>query len=87
MPFREQPYFEYIPLDLASREFRLITLEPGAGDAPIRCALNHHHLFREEDLEYPLLSYEWGSLNELRWIWLSSRRFYVQPNLLLALRA
>lgn len=54
--------FEYQPLDLEERTFRLVRLLRG-DTGPIQCELFHAFNRDEDDLlEYEALSYAWGSL-------------------------
>jgi hypothetical protein len=51
------PQFQYSPLS-SSSDIRLIILEPGIGDEPVRCQLVHISL--DENPSYEALSYTWG---------------------------
>src|ERR1700738_5057144 len=54
----EIPNFHYEPL-CRPNDIRLVILERGSGDEPIRCRLVDVHF--GQDIHYEALSYEWGS--------------------------
>lgn len=53
----------YSPLTPASKEIRLLTIEPGSGDDPLQCSLTVVSLNGEPDPVYETISYCWGNVN------------------------
>ena len=82
-----QPSDVYRPLDVSTREIRLVSLEPGSGHDNISCQIFYTRLGRQQDvLEYEALSYTWGQMHSLRSITLNGSPFVVTKNLEAALR-
>ncbi|CAO2652682.1 Nn.00g020930.m01.CDS01 [Neocucurbitaria sp. VM-36] len=86
MGFKQQPYFQYDPLDQLQDSFRLCKLLPGGYSAPVECELFPGKFSERSDLYYAL-SYTWGKTQGPRWIRLNRKPFHVQPNLFAALKA
>lgn len=77
--------FEYEPIDLEDRSFRLVQLSRGR-NGPIQCNL-FHALFQDTEsiIEYEALSYTWGDLKKSHSIEINGRRMMVTVNLFRAL--
>jgi hypothetical protein len=86
MPFKEQPYPTYQPLDKSQDSIRLCKLLPGEGNDPIQCELFHDHISAQRGV-YSALSYTWGEDLEQKWILLNGKPYHVQPSLRQALQA
>lgn len=86
MSFKEQPYFQYEPLDKSTDSFRLCKLLLGQHGAPVECKLIHETISNLAG-QYCALSYTWGDPTDQKWIRINDKEFHVQPNLLLALDA
>jgi hypothetical protein len=86
MMFDHQPYFHYEPLNASNDSFRLCKILPGLGDSPVLCELTNEAISTQSG-NYEALSYTWGTGRQQRWIKLNDKAYYVQPSLLLALRA
>jgi len=76
--------FPYKSLAPGTSELRLILVEPGDFEEPIRCQLQHVELDRKPD--YEAVSYVWGSRSDQESISLNRLRFPVTTNLSIALR-
>ncbi|KAF7552217.1 hypothetical protein G7Z17_g4464 [Cylindrodendrum hubeiense] len=74
----------YGPLSSDNREFRLLSLLPGALADEIRCQL--HIASLDDSPSYEALSYTWGSLDHEAPIYLNGRPWTVTANLESALR-
>ncbi|KAK1622647.1 hypothetical protein BDP81DRAFT_441089 [Colletotrichum phormii] len=75
--------FQYEPLDLGLRSFRLLILYPGGGD--IRCDIFQASLEPDEIIPYEALSYAWGCTDLVETISSSGKRLFVTRNLFSAL--
>jgi hypothetical protein len=73
--------YQVLPKD----DIRLLVLEPGFGDQPLKCGLKHSKLCDPIDSKYEALSYAWGSDKLSKTIILSSHKFDVTQNLFDAL--
>ena len=72
--------FQYQPLDAATKEIRLLLLQPACKSTdPIRCIIKHTHL--QDAGEYFALSYTWGDAGRRRPIFLNGCEFEVTLNL------
>jgi ankyrin repeat protein len=79
--------FEYKPIDLQGRSFRLVQLFK-AEYGPVRCELFDARLDDEEDIiDYEALSYTWGGTYKPHEIEINGRILPVTKNLSLALRS
>jgi hypothetical protein len=58
---------------------RLLTLQPGAPDEPIRCSLNHTDL--KSHISYTALSYAWGDVLDRRQIQVDGKTLLITKNL------
>jgi Heterokaryon incompatibility protein (HET) len=54
-------HYQYLPLDEAAQEIRLLTLLPGASSAEIRILLHANSFTQHNAPKYEALSYAWGS--------------------------
>ncbi|KAK1671700.1 heterokaryon incompatibility protein-domain-containing protein [Colletotrichum godetiae] len=75
--------FQYEPLDLGLRSFRLLILYPGGSD--IRCDIFQASLEPDENIPYEALSYAWGCTDLIEPISANGKRLFVTRNLFLAL--
>lgn len=77
--------FQYAPLDLGARSFRLLRLLHGS-DEDIECEI-FEAVFQDEDLiPYEALSYAWGNLETPHAIKLNNKRLAITENLHVALK-
>ncbi|KAK1534924.1 HET domain-containing protein [Colletotrichum costaricense] len=75
--------FQYEPLDLGLRSFRLLILYPGGGE--IRCDIFQASLEPDEIIPYEALSYAWGCTDLVESISASGKRLPITRNLFSAL--
>ena len=71
--------FPYLPLQPHSPLIRVVRLEPGSFDSPIRCRL--HHVDLDTGPKYEALSYVWGDPDAAIPIELEAYSFPVTKNL------
>jgi Heterokaryon incompatibility protein (HET) len=76
--------YTYSPLDSNTSEFRLVTIEPGEFDEPIRGSI--HHAFLDDGPSFEALSYVWGDATVKEEIQLHGQPFQITKNLTTALR-
>jgi hypothetical protein len=81
---RNVPQFEYKALP-KSQIIRVIKLEPGAGDSPIRCSLESYNLDNDQ-LSYEAISYVWGTSPDRKEIICDGKPFDVTTGLFDALQ-
>ena len=78
--------FKYSPLDINTKEFRLLIVWPALWkSSPIRCSTLHCQVNKYKGA-YFALSYTWETSTEKKMIFLDGAEFLVQPNLESALR-
>ena len=80
-PAGSYPYRRLVP---RRSELRLLTLHPGTWDSEIICNIKHASL--DSNPDYEALSYTWGSLTDLRCIFVDGYEVKVSANLEIALR-
>ena len=66
-------------------DIRVLRLQPGAGEEPVKCTLIHYSL-ETRDPPYTALSYTWGDLNDRRDILCNGKLISVTANLHSSLR-
>ncbi|RYP49403.1 hypothetical protein DL769_011073 [Monosporascus sp. CRB-8-3] len=80
--------FRYLPLDSGRREIRILTLQPGAFEEPLRCGISTTDI--DTSSVYNSLSYVWGDPSSSNiqgnTVLLDGHPFPVTTNLLTALR-
>jgi hypothetical protein len=76
--------YKYLPIDINGSEIRLLILEPGIGDQPIKCNLKAFKL--NEAPKYEALSYVWGSAPADHELKLEEESLYIRRNLCEAMR-
>ncbi|RYO85568.1 hypothetical protein DL762_005133 [Monosporascus cannonballus] len=80
--------FRYLPLDPERREIRILTLQPGGFEEPLRCSITTADL--DTSPVYNALSYVWGAPSSSNipgnTVLLDGHPFPVTTNLLMALR-
>lgn len=57
--------YVYQPLNPATKEIRLLRLEPGSSDDSLRCTLSHVSLQQNPGPEYETISYVWGDARKV----------------------
>src|SRR5579871_17220 len=81
-PLLEDYTYDPIP---EGENLRVLKLEPGHFDDPIRCHLQVVSL-QDARRKYESISYVWGDQNSVRWILIDEKRFSVTTSLFEALR-
>ena len=76
--------YRYTPLSAASRDIRLLTLQPGPWNDAIQCST--HVVCLDDHPEYETISYVWGSLEHQEPIQLDGYWVNIRQNLEAALR-
>jgi len=69
--------FVYEALGDATKDVRILTIEPDHDDATIKCSLGHRLL----DDSHTCLSYTWGTEPASETIFVNGKQFQVRPNL------
>lgn len=78
--------FQYDPLDLETRSFRLLRLHRGRDKEEIECDIVEAFLDQDDTVPFEALSYVWGSLDMPRSIRLNRKHLNVTTNLEIALQ-
>ena len=74
---REGDDFRYSKIDSATREIRVVWIQPDLDNGLIKCQLKYVKI----DSEHACLSYMWGSAKKIKQIRVNNQRFYVHGNL------
>lgn len=77
----------YRPLNAATKEIRLLRLEPGSGEDPLRCSFFYTDLASGDVLDYHTISYVWGKVTGGGHVLLEGLALSVPPSSEAALRA
>lgn len=77
--------FQYDPLDLEARSFRLLRLF-GGSEQQIECEIFETWLYGDGAIPFETLSYIWGNLDTPHVVKLNGKRLAITENLYIALR-